>query len=249
MQMIQKVIVDDSDAIVMAECGNSFTWSTHFLQFAQSKRYRVSTGVGAMGHTTTGVVGAACVHKGKAVAIVGDGAMLMNNEINTAVKYQIPAIWIVLNDARYNMCHQGMAMLGMTGADAIIPEADFAVIARGMGADGIRVHKESDIEAALEQAIAAKTPFVIDVLIDPNRRAPSKGRNQGLAAQGVSPSGEVKRSQCVAEPVLREGFPPQESGVGVSPVVRVASPQGEATGVQKSKVKSTPAEMVSFPNI
>lgn len=192
MEAIQKVIVDGSDAVVMAECGNSFTWSTNLLRFGQTNRYRVSTGVGAMGHAVTGVVGAAQVRKGKAVAIVGDGAMLMNNEISTAVKYQIPAIWIVLNDARYNMCHQGMKMLGMTGADATIPQTDFEMIARGMGAKGIRVTKESEITAALEKAIATTGPIVIDVLIDPDRPAPSKGRNKGLAAQGVKSTSESK---------------------------------------------------------
>lgn len=192
MEAIQKVIVDGSDAVVMAECGNSFTWSTNLLRFSQTNRYRVSTGVGAMGHTVTGVVGAAQARNGKAVAIVGDGAMLMNNEISTAVKYQISAIWIVLNDARYNMCHQGMKMLGMKGADAIIPETDFEMIARGMGAEGIRVTKESEITAALEKAIAINGPVVVDVLIDPDRAAPSKGRNKGLASQGVKSISENK---------------------------------------------------------
>ncbi|MBR8838012.1 MAG: scytonemin biosynthesis protein ScyA [Stigonema ocellatum SAG 48.90 = DSM 106950] len=200
MEAIQKVIVDGSDAIVMAECGNSFTWSTHLLRFPQANRYRVSTGVGAMGHAVTGVLGAAIASNGKAVAIVGDGAMLMNNEISTAVKYNIPAVWIVLNDARYNMCHQGMAMLGMTGADATIPEADFAMIACGMGAEGIRVHKESDLQAALEKAMRATGPFVIDVLIDPNRPAPSKGRNQGLAAQGAKSTPAKTTSAHVSFP-------------------------------------------------
>jgi thiamine pyrophosphate-dependent acetolactate synthase large subunit-like protein len=185
MEAIQKIIVEGSDAVVMAECGNSFTWSTHMLRFAETNRYRVSTGVGAMGHAVTGVVGAALARNGKAVAIVGDGAMLMNNEISTAVKYQIPAIWIVLNDARYNMCYQGMKLLGLTGADATIPEADFAMIARGMGAEGMRVENESQLETALKKAIASEVPFVVDVVIDPNRPAPSKGRNQSLAAQGV----------------------------------------------------------------
>jgi thiamine pyrophosphate-dependent acetolactate synthase large subunit-like protein len=188
MEAIQKVIIDGSDAVVLAECGNSFTWSTHLLHFNQANRYRVSTGVGAMGHAVAGVVGTAKARNGKAVAIVGDGAMLMNNEINTAVKYGIPAVWIVLNDARYNMCSQGMKMLGLQGADATIPEADFVMIARGMGADGIRVEKESDIHAALEKAITAKVPFIIDVLIDANVPAPSKGRNKGLAVQGVKPT-------------------------------------------------------------
>ncbi len=189
MAEIQRVIVEGSDAVVMAECGNSFTWSTHLLRFAQANRYRVSTGVGAMGHAATGVLGAAKVRNTKAVAIVGDGAMLMNNEINSAVKYQIPGVWIILNDARYNMCHQGMEMLGLQGADATMPETDFVMISRGMGGDGIRVLDESEIPQALEQAMLSTKPFVVDVLIDPTRKAPSKGRNQGLASQGVKSNG------------------------------------------------------------
>ncbi|MBW4510777.1 MAG: scytonemin biosynthesis protein ScyA [Scytonematopsis contorta HA4267-MV1] len=194
MEAIQEVIIDGSDAVILGESGNSFTWSSHLLRFNQTNRYRVSTGVGAMGHAVTGVLGSAKARAGKAVAITGDGAMLMNNEINTAVKYNIPAVWIVLNDARYNMCFQGMKMLGLKGADATIPEADFVMIARGMGADGIRVNKESDIYAALEIAMAAKVPFIVDVLIDADVPAPSKGRNKGLAVQGVKPTISTKTS-------------------------------------------------------
>lgn len=188
MNAIQRAIVEGSDAVVLAESGNSFTWSTNLLRFAQPNRYRVSTGVGSMGHTVTGVVGAARARNGKAVAIVGDGAMLMNNEISTAVKYQIAAVWIVLNDARYNMCHQGMALLGLKGADALLPQTDFVAIARGMGADGICVQNESDLEAALSVAMASTGPFVVDVVIDPTRPAPSQGRNKSLLAQGIKSS-------------------------------------------------------------
>ncbi|BAY77994.1 thiamine pyrophosphate binding domain-containing protein [Nostoc linckia NIES-25] len=197
MAAIQKIVVEGSDAIVMAECGNSFTWSTHLLEFAQANRYRVSTGVGAMGHAVTGVLGAALANNTKAVGIVGDGAMLMNNEISTAVKYKIPAIWIVLNDARYNMCHQGMKILGLKGADATLPPTNFAMIARGMGAEAIVVVRESDIEPALEQAIASNVPFLIDVVIDGDRLAPSGGRNKSLAAQGI----KSNPAQTPAKPV------------------------------------------------
>ncbi|MCC5614105.1 scytonemin biosynthesis protein ScyA [Nostoc sp. CHAB 5836] len=202
MAAIQKIIVEGSDAIVMAECGNSFTWSTHLLQFAQANRYRVSTGVGAMGHAVTGVLGAALANNSKAVGIVGDGAMLMNNEISTAVKYKIPAIWIVLNDARYNMCHQGMKILGLKGADATLPPTNFAMIARGMGAEAIVVVRESDIEAALEQAIASTAPFLIDVVIDADRPAPSGGRNKSLAAQGVKSTAAKGAAKQVSFPMV-----------------------------------------------
>jgi len=185
MQAIQKIVVEGSDAIVMAEAGNSFAWATHHLKFDLPYRYRISTGVGAMGHATTGVVGAALGWHDKAVAIAGDGAMLMNSEINTAVKYEAPAVWIVLNDARYNMCDQGMNLQGLTGVDAQIPPADFVKIAQGMGADGIRVTKESDIEDALTKAMAAITPFVVDVIIDPTCPSPIAGRVKSLMKQGA----------------------------------------------------------------
>ncbi|GAB1543185.1 biosynthetic-type acetolactate synthase large subunit [Scytonema sp. NUACC21] len=188
MEEIQKVIVEGSDALVISEAGNSFIWANHLLQFSQPNRYRVSTGFAAMGQAVTGVVGAALARNSKAVAIVGDGAMLMNNEISTAVRYKIPAVWIVLNDGYYNMCYQGMTSLGFQGADATIPQTDFVLIARGMGAAGIRVEKESDLHAALEQAIASSVPFVVDVVIDPSRNAPSQGRNQALTAPEVQSS-------------------------------------------------------------
>jgi len=186
MNVIQQVIVDGSNALVMAESGNSFAWVIHLLQFSTPNRYRISNGFGSMGHFVTGVVGAALARNGKAVAIVGDGAMLMNSEVNTAVKYQVPAVWIVLNDGRYNICEQGMAYLGFNEVDATIPQADFVKIAQGMGAEGIRVERESDVKAALEKAIAANSPFVVDVIIDPTQIPPSESRNQSLILQGAT---------------------------------------------------------------
>ncbi|GAX45612.1 thiamine pyrophosphate binding domain-containing protein [Tolypothrix sp. NIES-4075] len=183
MDAIQRVIVEGSDALVMAEGGNSFAWAIHLLKFIQPDRFRISTYFASMGHFVTGVVGGALGHNGKAVAIVGDGAMLMNNEVSTAVKFRIPAVWIVLNDARYNMCDQGNTAQGLIGVDTEIPRSDFVKIATGMGACGIRVEKESGLEAALEMALASKAPFVVDIQIDPTRPAPIGGRIQGLISQ------------------------------------------------------------------
>ena len=153
MHLIQRVIVEGSNTVVMAEPGNSLAWATHHLRFAKPNQYRGSTRFSSMGHTVTGVVGAALARKAKTVAIVGDGAMLMNNEVSTAVRYQIPAVWIILNDGGYNMCKQGMALLKFKGVDAEIPQADFARFACSMGAEGIRVERESDVQAALEKAL------------------------------------------------------------------------------------------------
>ncbi|NEO34188.1 MAG: thiamine pyrophosphate-binding protein [Symploca sp. SIO3C6] len=185
MHLIQLVMVEGSNTVVMAEPGNSLAWATHHLRFNKPNQYRGSTRFSSMGHTVTGVVGAALARNAKTIAIVGDGAMLMNNEVSTAVRYQIPAVWIILNDGGYNMCKQGMALLDYKGVDAEIPQADFARFACSMGADGIRVEKESDIQAALEKAMASTGPFVVDVVIDSTQSAPIGSRIQSLNLQGT----------------------------------------------------------------
>jgi len=186
MQEIQREIVDQSDALVITEAGNSFSLGSHLLHFPKSGRYRVSAGFGSMGHATAGVLGAALATGKKAFALVGDGALLMLNEINTAANYGLGAVWIVLNDARYGMIEQGMRSVGWAPFETDFPRADFVAIARAMGADGVRVDREQDVAAALQLGLASLGPFVIDVIIDPSEIAPSGQRNQSLTKQGLS---------------------------------------------------------------
>ncbi|NOT32956.1 MAG: thiamine pyrophosphate-binding protein [Candidatus Eisenbacteria bacterium] len=180
MDALQDCVVDRSDATLLSESGNSFLWTTHRLRFAEPHRYRVSTGVGAMGHAAAGVVGAALATGRRAVAVVGDGALLMTNEINTAVKFGAPVAWVVLNDGRYGMCAQGMEALGLV-ADAAFPQVDFAAFARAQGARAARVDHEVQLDGALAEAMAADGPFVLDVRIDPQCKAPASLRNAALA--------------------------------------------------------------------
>jgi acetolactate synthase-1/2/3 large subunit len=185
MQSIQRIVIERHDALVMTEAGNSFLLGTHHLRFRSPGRYRVSSGFGSMGHAVAGVIGAALGGKRKAVAVVGDGAMLMQSEISTAVQYGIDAAWIVLNDARYGMIENGMRAQGFEPVETEMPVADFVAIARGMGADGIRVTNEDELDAALETAMSALGPFVVDVQIDRSEPPPPMGRVQSLMDQGA----------------------------------------------------------------
>ncbi|MDO8680491.1 MAG: thiamine pyrophosphate-binding protein [Acidobacteriota bacterium] len=186
MDALQDWVVDRSNATVLSESGNSFLWTTHRLRFPAPHRYRTSTGFGSMGHAAGGVVGAALATNRRAVAVVGDGALLMTNEINSAVKFGARAVWVVLNDGRYGMCEQGMDTLGLS-ADAGIPQVDFAAFARAQGARATRVDHEVQLDAALAEAMTADGPFVIDVRIDPRCKAPASLRNATLAGPRTGP--------------------------------------------------------------
>ncbi len=82
----------------------------------------------------------------------------------------------------------------------------------------------------------ANSPFYVNTTLT-EWKTNNTPRRAGVSSFGIGGTNahvileeapiQVKRSQCVAAPVLKTGFPSQASGVGVSPV--------EATGVQKSK--------------
>jgi acetolactate synthase-1/2/3 large subunit len=186
MQMLQRVVVDDTDAVVFADAGNAMAWTIHHLRFDRPGRFRAGLGWASMGHATTGCIGTAIGSGAKPVSVVGDGAMLMSCEISTAVHHGLPCVWIVLNDSQYGMVEHGMRALGYRETQTGIPRTDFAALARAMGADGIRVEREDEIEAALRLAMAAPGPFVVDVVIDPTARPPMGGRLDQLAAQGAT---------------------------------------------------------------
>lgn len=172
LQEIQRAIVEGSDCLVMSESGSAFAWANHVLRFSTPERYRTSAAFGSMGHFVTGVVGAALARRGKAVVLAGDGAMLMNNEINTAVAYQAQAIWVVLNDARFGLTEHGMQALELAPIETRMPPTDFALFAQSQGAQGRVINREIDVANALDEALKSTGPFVLDVRIDPNDIAP-----------------------------------------------------------------------------
>lgn len=172
MQALQRLVVDGSDALVMSEAGTAFTWCNAGLQFREPYRYRTSAAWGSMGHYTTGCVGAALVGRRQVFTVVGDGAMLMNNEINTAVQYGARVVWVVLNDAQLGLNQHGMTALGMTPVETQMPRTDFVAFARSQGAQGIAAATEADLEAALKQALAADGPIVLDINVDPTIPSP-----------------------------------------------------------------------------
>lgn len=183
MAAIQRVVVEGSEARLLADAGNSLGWSTHYLRLHRPGRLRMNLAHACMGHAAAGVIGAA--RDGKAVALVGDGAMLMNCEVSTAVRYRIPAVWIVLNDSSYGMVDHGMRDAGLSPVQTTIPRTNFAVLAQAMGAEGIRVTAERELQGALRRAMLAPGPCVVDVVIDATISPPAGSRFDTLRAQGV----------------------------------------------------------------
>jgi acetolactate synthase I/II/III large subunit len=184
MRVLQEIVVDGSDALVFAESGNAFGWCNHYLRFDVVGRYRSSASWGSMGQMVAGGVGAALATGRRSFIITGDGAMLMNNEINTAVQYSAPVVWVVLNDAGYGIVRDGMRALGLAPVGCEFPRTDFVNFARSQGAAGMHVRHERELTHAFREAVRARVPYVIDVDIGRGQLSPAFAqRNRSLATQ------------------------------------------------------------------
>jgi acetolactate synthase-1/2/3 large subunit len=78
------------------------------------------------------------------------------------------------------MIEHGLSALGLPSVETQLPSTNFVMIAKGMGADAVRVEREEDLIPALERAMAAQGPFVVDVVIDPKMTAPAGRRFKSL---------------------------------------------------------------------
>jgi acetolactate synthase-1/2/3 large subunit len=164
----------ERDAIVIADAGNSYAWTLHYLAINPPQKYYIALGFASMGHATAGVVGAALAAPQKqVVAVVGDGAVLMNgNEVHTAVEYNIPAIWLILNDSKWGMVYHGnRAVVGKSLASQFHP-VDFAAFAEVMGAVGYRVTEPGQLCEIMPRIVREKRPAVIDAIIDAEEEPP-----------------------------------------------------------------------------
>ena len=176
MSAIQRILVDGSDMPIIADASSAMFWAVRHLSFPSPNRFFVEGHFGAMGQAGAVVVGAASGRGGSAAAICGDGSLHMQDEINTAVRYGIRAIWIVLNDGGLGIVRAGMRLNNRPLHDGDYPPTDFAAVARDKGAKGTRVKCARDLDAALQQAVEARDPFLVDVLIDPTAVPPIEAR-------------------------------------------------------------------------
>lgn len=160
------------NTIYFADIGTSMAWAIRYMTIDRPYSFFVSLGFGAMGYAVAAPLGGKlAVPERPVVAMVGDGSFLMNGfEVACAVNHDIPVIWVIFNNAMLGMVHHGRRLFNTPIPDGIPPRfqrVDFAKIAEGLGARGIRIDKENPVTPELAQMIMnTERPTVLDVWID-----------------------------------------------------------------------------------
>jgi acetolactate synthase-1/2/3 large subunit len=173
------------DAIVTNGAGNYTVWVHRFWQFS-SYRSQLAPLSGAMGYGVPASLAGKLVHPERPViAFAGDGCFLMcAQELATMVANDLAILVIVVNNGMLGTIrmHQERNYPGRVMATDLV-NPDFAAFARSFGAYGERVERTEAFADALERALAANGPALLELVCDPEALTPrqslSAARAQG----------------------------------------------------------------------
>ncbi len=163
------------DAILTNGAGNYATWLHRYHRYTGFRTQLAPTS-GAMGYGVPAAIAAKIVRPQRTVVcLAGDGCFLMNGqELATAMHYNAAVIFLVINNGMYGTIrmHQEKRYPGRVCATGLT-NPDFAAYARAFGAFGETVSRTEDFAPALERALAADRPALLELQIDPQAITPN----------------------------------------------------------------------------
>ena len=168
------------DGIVVVDTGHAGMWMGGFYD-VRTPQQSYMRSAGHLGWAFPASLGAKCGAPDRpVVCFTGDSGFWYHvGDIETAVRFGINTITVVNDNHSGNQSMRGFdrAYGGKQTEQArelwVFTEVDFAAMAEQMGAIGIRVEKPSEFAPAMERALEADRPVVIDVVTDMEAVAPA----------------------------------------------------------------------------
>lgn len=165
-------------AVITSDSGSCANWYARDLKIRRGMKASLSGGLASMGAAVPYAIAAKFANPDRPViALVGDGAMQMNNmaELITVAKY-----WRDWPDRRWVVCvfnnedlnqvtWEQRVMNGDPKFDASqqIPNVPYSRFAELIGLRGIYVDSPDSLASAWQQALASDVPVVMEVKTDP----------------------------------------------------------------------------------
>jgi len=160
--------------VVLSDTGHSGMWTGQMIRLTRPEQ-RFIRCAGSLGWGFPATLGAKCALPDRPViGFCGDGGFYYHlAELETAARFGIDAIMLVNNnyalnqekhlfDSAYGGQQRGRAKEMWHFSHAV----SFARVAEAMGCVGIRVERPDDIRPALEKALGAHAPVVVEVISD-----------------------------------------------------------------------------------
>lgn len=156
------------DAVIATDVGQHQMWVAQRYRFEKPRTFVSSGGLGTMGFGMGAAIGAYIASEKPVVLFTGDGSFGMNlNELATAVSCNVPLIVVIMNNGVLGMVRQWQTLFFNKhySNTTLCRQTDFVKLAEAFGAMGFRAADTDELAKALDEAIAAKRPAVIDCTI------------------------------------------------------------------------------------
>lgn len=168
------------DAVVTFGAGNHAIWAQRYLRH-RAFPSQLAARNGSMGYGVPAAMAASLAFPNRTVvSVAGDGWFLMNGqELSTAVTEGAAPIILVVNNGMYGTIrqHQELRHPGRVSGTHT-GELDFATYARAFGGHGEVVTQTEEFRPALERALHAGAPAVIDLRANLERLTPNRARTR-----------------------------------------------------------------------
>lgn len=179
------------DGVLVADTGYSAIWTANLIEMPYSGQTYMRA-AGSLGWSFPAALGAKCgVPNRPVVCFTGDGAFYYHlAELETARRHNISVVVIVNNNSGFA---QGISAIRSLysdrqgNADELIRfgPTDFSSVARSFGVEGVRIDDPAEVRPALLRALSLGKPIVLDVVTDPEPRAPTPWSPPERGSSGV----------------------------------------------------------------
>ena len=154
---------------VVADVGQHQMWAAQYFAVENPRQFCTSGGLGTMGYSMGAAIGA-CFGTGKlSTVVIGDGCFGMNmNELMTAVTQGTPMVILLMNNGVLGMVRQWQKIFygRRFSQTTLARRTDYVALAESVGAKGMTIADEKDIEKVLKEAYSYAEKNCAPVLVD-----------------------------------------------------------------------------------
>jgi len=170
---IIKVLNDKvaNDAVLTLDVGEHCWWFGRNFWMKKSQKMVMSGNLATMGFGLPAALAAQIIYPDRQViCITGDGGFSMvMADFLTAVKYHLPVKVFIFNNQQLGMIMQEQKMEGYPNWQTELQDLDYAAYARECGGIGINVKTPEELPEAVEKALAADKPVIVNINTDSMR--------------------------------------------------------------------------------
>jgi acetolactate synthase-1/2/3 large subunit len=158
---INKVV--DPSTIITFDAGDNRYWMSHFFKSKEVRTTFCPGGIAGMGWGPAAALAAKLLEPQRPMlSVSGDGGFAMViHVLSTGLQYNLPIAFLVMNNSGLGAVRD--AQMGRKIATDFV-ETNFARIAEAFDCRGVRVAEPGKLAPALEEALGANVPTVVDVI-------------------------------------------------------------------------------------